>query len=386
MAAIPRGSLYGRLINPSTGRPVTSRTSNATLIRGEFNEAVQQVLTVSMQDLVSEAAATANEQAAEAMILFSRSLRNQYARNRTSELTNMHRVVAEDAQRSMLGSYDRIVGQRSLGEYRSRVARKEWKRYSGGQLRRALARPDFYRVSYDGILWANMTMLDKRAAQWYRLNYGAGARGAGHRASQALPSAKMKFFNQTLSSSLLPTTFKPSAPYMIPRGVFADIDQLGVEPQGRFKRVQLSSIRGGRKVRGSPAEFGVGGRSRGESFDRAESRNSQANFFRTAFHPVGYVNQGGWDVTGIPRVGPKITRGFAGAFFIEAGLVRMSKTLPAAYEKQALKWFTEAAKTETGPISKIINVKRAERLMNVVSLDIDRLSRQRQLGAFLRRL
>lgn len=376
-----------RIVNPNTGNLITPRTSNAALIAGKFGEAVPKILYISMRDIVTEASMTANGQAGEAMQIFARSLRNQYARNRTSELRRLHMQVAEDAQTSMLRRYDSIVGARTLGEYRSRVGRKEWKRYSGGMLRAALARPDFYRASYDGILWGNMTMMDRRAKQWYRLNYGAGARGSGYRASQMLPSAKMKFFGQQLTQSLLPESFNASAGYMMPRGIFAELDSLGVEAQARFSRVDLSSIRGGRRVRGSPAEFGIPRRQSLDTETRgAERIQANAGFVRSPFHPIGFVKAGGYDVSNLPKVGPKMTRGFAGAFFIEAGLVRMSQTLPAAYEVQAFKWFKEAATVETGPISKIINSQRADRLMSVTATDIERLASQRNLGSFIRRI
>lgn len=82
--------------------------------------------------------------------------------------------VADNAQRAMLARYD-STGKGSP-DYRRNAGR-----YSGGILRKALNRDDFFIATPDGVSFGLIQVLDEIAPHWYRMNYGAG-QAAGRRA------------------------------------------------------------------------------------------------------------------------------------------------------------------------------------------------------------
>ena len=81
--------------------------------------------------------------------------------------------IARKAQLAVARRYDQRRGRRRLPSYRVGS-----NRYSGGALRRAIMAPDFYEATATGIKFINRDRLSREAAQWKRLNYGAGG-GAG---------------------------------------------------------------------------------------------------------------------------------------------------------------------------------------------------------------
>ena len=383
--ATPIGPIV--VINPRTGQPFNDRAANAALVRAAGERTLAQYQNIAIREIIASAAQATTGAVAEALTIFSQSLRSQYSKAREYELRNVHTKIALDAQRSMVNRYIKIVEPRSVGDYRSDETNPKWRRYGGGRMLKAISSPTFFRASKDGILWANISELDKQAPQWYRLNYGAGPRGRGYRASQAFPQTPMKFFGQTLATNLIPKNFNASPTYRLPKGVFGDVGFVAE----RFKKVDITSIRGGRRggrrVFGSPLEFGPAGfdSKTGEKKANLKDRSGNlVNFYSEPFNPLSYLKAKIGDISGLPTIGPKPSRGFAGAFFIEAGLSRMSKTIPTAYEKLMTDWLREAASSETGPISKIINTKRANRLLSETIPELERLSRNPALVNFTR--
>lgn len=359
-------------INPRTGKPFTKGASNAALIKATTERGLAQYQNVAMKRIVQVMAEQSTESVGAALTIFGESLRNKFSASRNTEVKNVHLKAAQSAQQAMLGRYGKIVKPRSVGSYRADAPGK-WKRYSGGQLEKALASPNFYRASHDGILFGNMTHLDQLAPQWYRVNYGAGARGQGYRAQSAFPI-------DSTGLNLIPKSFSPSGSYMMPSGVFGDIGllQRGVQ-EPRTPRVDITSIRGGRRRSGrqrlgSPLDFGAAGFSNGKPVDLRDRRGKVANFDATPFHPINYV------LTQIPEYGGpvmnrRISKGFAGAFFIEAGMKRMGQVLPASYKGLMRRWLREAANTTpSGPIAKIVDTPTANTLLKTVELDIDKLT------------
>ncbi len=365
------------IVNPRSGQFFNERAANAALIAASGEQALAQYQNISMKSIVGAAMEASGEGTKQALGVFLESLRSKYSKAREYRLAAVHRQVAQDAQISMLTRYSRIVEPRSLGAYRNDEANPKWRRYSGGILKAAIADPSFYRASKDGIMWGSMEWLDSQAPQWYRLNYGAGARGAGYRASQAFPSAQMKFFQQTITASLIPSSFSASGAYLLPKGVFGDVSpEMGTT---RFRKVNISSIRGGKRKMGSPLEFGAGGMVNGKI------PRENLSFERAPFNPISYIESkiGSAAAASLPTIGPKLTRGFAGSFFIEAGLQRMSRTLPAAYEKLMTEWFKEAAVSETGPIAKLVDPTTANVMLKAAEADINRLAKVRDLRKFV---
>lgn len=354
-------------INPRTGQPFTSAASNAALIKAKATSGLAQYQDVAMKRIVEVMAEQSVESMGTVLTIFGEALRSKYSKSRSTEMKNVHEKAAQAAQQAMLNRYAKIVKPRSVGEYRSQAAGK-WKRYSGGQLEAALASPNFYRAAQDGILFANITHLDERAPQWYRVNYGAGARGRGYRAQASFPS-------DPSGLNLLPKSFTASGSYLLPKGFFGDIGEFGQEARfdqaERFRTEDITRVRGGARLgrrfgkkRGSPLEFGPGG------FENGTPASS--NFSSSPFHPAGYVLAKTGSLPDGPSVGPKISRGFAGAFFIEAGMKRMGQVLPASYKGLARRWLKEAAAaTPSGPLSKIVDTPNAKNLLAQVEADIN---------------
>ncbi len=102
------------------------------------------------------------------------------SRNDREEFRAIHQRVGELAQDSVLRSYDQLVtareGPASRLHYRSGEDRLP------NTLRRALARPNLFEASPDGLRWINVAMLNREAAHWHRINFGARSAGGGSNA------------------------------------------------------------------------------------------------------------------------------------------------------------------------------------------------------------
>lgn len=369
-----------QVINPQTGNPFTSRANNASLIKAAAEQGLAQYQDIAMKRIVALMAQESTESVANALTIFGESLRDKFSAAREYELRNIHLKAAQSAQQAMLQRYAKIVAPRSLGGYRADAPGK-WKRYSGGQLEKALASPNFYRASKDGILWGLKGPLDQAAPQWYRVNYGAGPRGQGYRAAQSFPV-------DPSGLNLIPKSFVASGQYILPKGVFGEIGLIerGVNTEQRLPRVDITRIRGGmrgpgaRKRRGSPLEFGPAAFENGKPVYFGDKKN--LTVATQPFHPIGYVLSRVPEYGG-PTVSRRHSRGFAGAFFIEAGLRRMGRVLPASYKGLMRKWLREAAASApSGPISKIIDTPTANSYLRSVEVNIQSIANQ-QINRFL---
>ena len=353
-----------QVINPRTGNPFTSRANNAALVRAA-EQGLAQYQNIAMKKIVQDMVRASTEEMGQALTIFGESLRYKFSSSREYELRNIHLNAAKAAQRSMVLRYKKIIDPRSLKEYRNNEP-EPWRRYSGGLLEQALSSPNFFRASKDGILWGLKEPLDAAAPQWYRVNYGAGARGAGRNAATAFPA-------DPSGLNLIPKTFVASGSYIMPRGVFGDIFELKNNEAGqRPPIVDISRIRGGTRlakrlgrIRGSVLEFGPHG------YERGAKEGVHKDFASSPYHPMGWVeanvpNYGG------PTISRRVSRGFAGAFFIEAGLKRMGQVLPASYKGLARKWLKEASDAvPQGPISKIVSTPTANKYLSTVASNIE---------------
>ena len=133
-----------------------------------------------------------------------------------TDFTAIHEAVGAAGQRSILASYDQTVGRGPSSGYRSSG---KWQRYSGGRLRAALASSEFYRATPEGLYFINIDLLNRRAAQWARLNFGAGPRGRGSNLSVDIR------FSQIVVASL--GIHEPARPgFDIPTGYFVSGSQV----------------------------------------------------------------------------------------------------------------------------------------------------------------
>lgn len=111
-------------------------------------------------------------------------------------LASANTKIAQEMQAAVLAAYDSSVDQ----SHPYRVG----DRYSGGALRRALANPDMFVATYSGINFINASILDREAAHWARLNFGA-APGIGADDSPFAPRAapgpvRLELFGQPLGA------------------------------------------------------------------------------------------------------------------------------------------------------------------------------------------
>lgn len=131
-----------------------------------------------------------------------------------AERLRIHTEAGLIGQRSVLASYDSSRG-RSGGPRGYRAGEGRWPRYSGGKLRAALASPEFFEATPDGIRFINTDLLNREAKQWARLNFGAAPAGQG-----SLPPMQVMMGDTNIGSIGLNEGARPG--FMIPRGLWRD--------------------------------------------------------------------------------------------------------------------------------------------------------------------
>ena len=132
------------------------------------------------------------------------SIREQYWAARADSVKDA--VVRSYAARKRLGPSGYRPGS---------TGKPDWKRFSGGELKRALKMPDNYQSSAVGISLFNATVLDEKAAQWYRLNFGTA------------PNSRVaEQFSVTFGSGVEVLSLflegQPSAAFRIPKGFWTE--------------------------------------------------------------------------------------------------------------------------------------------------------------------
>lgn len=194
-------------------------------------------------------------------------------------LDSAHKNIAAEAQIAVLKSYDERVDQ----SHPYRIG----DRYSGGALRRALANPEMFVGSYQGIRYMNVAILNREAAHWARLNWGAGPKAAsGYPIASAVA---LSVFGQTLGA-LVPSDH-PQAGFGIPPGIWV-----------------------GSEVSGRAVKWG----------------SRPAGFYPTASGPM------------------KQTEGIAARRFFDAATGSIAKTLPIEYENLLHAWVDQATRRFNG--------------------------------------
>lgn len=265
--------------------------------------AIQGAVVASMQDILGKAIAAAGDQTAQ--VLQKLALSSQEAITRKQGLARIHEDVANEAHRLVLGAYDSTVGG-NHPSYRAGQGRLV------GAMRRALESPEIILAQRDGIIFGNTAILDRTAAHWRRLNFGAGARGA-ERYPQPAP---LILDGQRLGQYLRFDQGGPSPAFSMPRGFWFD---------GSGNLAKPGSATGQEFF-----PFGQGLRFANSSKLNAGPKNSRL---------LSQFISGGAE-----------TRGIRGRQFFEPGLFYMAKTLPGLYKKLAESWIQEGIDSASGPI------------------------------------
>ena len=187
--------------------------------------------------------------------------------------------AAQVGQEATLLAYAETVESNGHFSYTRRT------RFGGGALRRALESDRFIAADADHIAFGNVTLLNRKAKQWARLNFGAGQHGAENQRKSALGTVRPAF--------------------MIPEGAFW---------YGKYgKRVGKA---GNRKLR-------VGGGVRSRSF------------YESVYEPNFQSSRRGKDVfyPGRTPLRMFLTRGIAGRYFLDAGAGAMAAELQRGYKE-----------------------------------------------------
>lgn len=236
----------------------------------------------------------------------------------------IHQDVGMRAQAAVINSYTQSFrNSSSESGYRS-GAKSYYRRYSGGKLKAALADYSFWFASPNALNFINVELLNRRAAQWMRLNFGAGGAGRG-----SLPAQQMVIDGMSLGAIGLQEQARPA--FTIPNGVFYN----GRVPISYGERGSSFYVGGtgpgGRKTRKKERIQGRGGKrrvvERTRHFDDTGVDRSVSNS-----NKVGRRETTPW-------VKPQITKGIRGKNFLDRGIVVIanpSNGLLAQYQRAAI--------------------------------------------------
>lgn len=171
-----------------------------------------------------EASTAVNPQVA----AFAKAFEHLNSHNRI-QLAQVHTQVAKLMQAAVLQDYDKAKAQhgRNLAPYRLTT------RDAGGKLRAGLGSSQFYRGTYDGIGFVNVSLMNAVARQWHRLNFGA--RPAG----KYTPRLYQARFGNLVAGAFGYTGESPSPGFGLPRS-FSWREGMLLRPRGR----QVTPTRG----------------------------------------------------------------------------------------------------------------------------------------------
>lgn len=350
-------------VNPSTGQAYGGTVALQTLLNAKqkilyngeivYSGVVSATMAVTMKAIVQQVYQNADGllEAQMGTILenFSRRM-NQ----RIGMKAKMDRVAA--------GARDA-----TLAAYATRVKRSD---YRAGQNRlvgavfRALQRSEWAIGTSDGVLFGNRAVLDAEAANWRRLNFGAGAAGKSKN-----PSTGPMYFSLdprapgahgTLVFGRFGLAPQPSPAFTLPPGVFVGPEGQ-IIPHGRGRGEPFYT----RKWYIDAFRSGLDARPLTQKQERAFNRPFSGRKTTHFFNPVnGNVHsmfskektnqelaraKGGQG--GAQRLN---TRGIVGYHFMDAGVAYMrggahNYSLPKAYAEIFNEWFREATR-DAGPL------------------------------------
>lgn len=301
--------------------------------------------TLFARDIINQAVLKIQNEFTEDLTVFAQAMADKSARNRDGRVTRIHQLAGERAVEATVRSYNRTrakrrkasrlvqntgggglvgagraneVGNVGSAETRSRfqerldpsIERKD--RFANGKMSRALASPQMFDARWDGVSFINKPWLDRNAAQWYRLSFGAGTRG------QTTPPHRnynVNFFGASAFSMSL-QSFGPSAGFSMPAGIWFGFDQST-----------------------------SGTTSPGDSAN--QKRPGQPNPARRGLDQFVPGSFGGKAFAG------RRTAGIQGTAYLDAGVAALTRELGRGWSVLMTEWFEEAATQDTGPIASV---------------------------------
>jgi len=273
----------------------------------------QYLFNVAAKDILAQANRSASAESQRALKAFVTVFTSAVERSQKTRITSLYQAVAAEATTSIVRAY-----QRRPYKTRSSIENIPYRnehRYSGGKLLAALGSPAMYNVTATGIKFINTQHLRSSAAQWKRLNFGAGSRG-----SQTPPGRhyKMRIFGQVLPGDFGLFDIGPEPSFKLPPGYWS------------------SQFPGKAPVGWDPSR-------RGHDFFILGS-------------PVGPVrgetsSQRGRKIGQVMRRAPTTSLGIQGSRFLDVGVGRLVQLFPVVLEGLLREWFAEA-KAGGGPVFK----------------------------------
>lgn len=333
------------------------RASNRFLAQQLAETGVRNMQTVAARQLVEGFAVQATGGVAKVMDLYVGVLQRNY-RNRRGRMKKINSVVAEDVRDKVLLSYATRVGRdQGPSGYRANASGK-WKRYSGGKMEQGLEDPGFITAAYDGINFANMNVMDRHAKQWYRLNFGAGPRGAA--GGKYRPGEyRLNLFGAATGAPVSLKQYPASEQYWMPKGLFYDASTGSVQRLSS-KRQRLDVF----QPRKAPVDKLLG-----------QKLSNPQGASRALIKQSGVFWKGG------------PSQGFAGYHFLDAGVRRLAGIWPLAMVKLINEWVEEAATVGTGPVSYMaMTPSDLNAVLGTLTREMNRLANQDKYAGILARL
>jgi hypothetical protein len=260
---------------------------------------------IDTQEIVAALSAQANTK-------LGRWARDSFAESRKSsnfraKIEETNKELAADTAKQIIRAY-KSGKKRGREPYRQNDLRKI-KRYSDGQMDKALQKSNFIKGDSTGITM-DFSILGKYAKQWARLNFGAGTAGSR---SKSVGDEKIKMFRRTLQDSPTLSKFGPRPGFLTPSS-------------------QISKKSGGFR------SFGV-------SSDKPYAKTpSPASIVRT--NPGKYIYVYQFKQKGLGNRGflPKKSKGIRGWRFIDTGIAYMNDQYGRRMTKVFNDWVTDLEK------------------------------------------
>lgn len=145
---------------------------------------------------------------------FAESFNTRAAQNQRFKIREINQLVAEGAQNAIIAAYE-ATSSAFRPAYRQDDAGK-MHRFAAQQMVKALSDPELFAAGPDGIDFIRKDVLDKHAAQWYRLNFGALGVDQG-KAGHSRAGKRLQFWG-IATGVTLGLQNRPSDPFMIPAG------------------------------------------------------------------------------------------------------------------------------------------------------------------------
>lgn len=283
---------------------------------GESARFVSTLSSLSMRDIGAAVAQQAAGAVAErGALLFAAA---GEAATRKVGMANKHGLIAQEAQTAVYGAYSRRYTRPS---YRQNDPSR-----LSGKMEEALQDKSLIIAQRDGLLMFNRSILDQKAAHWYRLNFGAQPAGR-----QKISKSYKLMFEGTNLGELSLKNNRASGRFSMPAGVFLD-------PGGKV--VSHDEFR-----RGIDQFYTLGAFYR-SLIDRSVDAN------KIGLRPKETkAGRRGFDVRA-PREVP--TRGIVGGLFFDAGLKVVANKLPVLYSTLLDEWIAESEQKGTGPVAKVL--------------------------------